>query len=329
MSHSEERECHHDPSHSHSHAHAHVHGATSGPKLWLSLVVTLCFVLGEAVAGRAANSLALLSDAGHNFSDALSLGLAAYAVWISHKPANARKTFGYHRVAILTALFNAATLILVGLSILVEAYRFFLKPEPVNGDLMLWVAAAAFAMNTVIAYLLRDEESLNMRAAFLHMAGDAAAALGVLIAAVILKRTGWMYADPLVSVLIALLILYSSWCLIRETTDILLESAPKGLDMGKLVEAIRSIEHVRSVHDLHAWTVSDGLHYLSCHVVVADTRSMTESSRLIERINRLLADQFGIAHATIQIEIAGCCVDTAEDPLFCGETTPTLAHRPA
>jgi cobalt-zinc-cadmium efflux system protein len=298
--------------------------------LWVSLLVTAAFVVVETIAGSFAHSLALLSDAGHNFTDTLALGLAAYAVWVAQKPANARKTFGYHRVAILTALFNAAGLILIALGILYGAWLHFLNPPAVNGVLMLWVAGAAVLMNTLVAGILRGsaKTSLNARAAYIHMAGDALSALAVLIAALVIKTTGWAYADPIVSVLIALFILWSSIGIVREAADILLEAAPRGLDIHEMAEAIRGVEHVQSVHDLHVWAVSDGLNFLSCHVEVADTNTMSECTAIVQQINERLACDYGIAHATIQAETAGSCIsaNAADHPLLCGESTPAIAN---
>jgi cobalt-zinc-cadmium efflux system protein len=316
--------------HSHDDEHAglyHAHGPLQGPMLWLSLVVTLAFVAAEAIAGHFARSLALLSDAGHNFTDALGLGLAAYAVWVARKPANARKTFGYHRVAILTALFNAATLILIALGILYAAWQHFSNPMPVDSGLMLWVAGAAVLMNTAVAAMLRGgaKDNLNSRAAYLHMAGDALSALAVLAAAAVIKATGWTYADPSVSILIALFILWSSLGIVREATDILLEATPKGIDIDELACAIRGVAHVQAVHDLHVWTVTDGLNFLSCHVEVADTNTMAECASIVRQINDRLSGEYGIAHATIQTEIAGCCVSASpgDQPLYCGESAPS------
>src|SRR5579883_452708 len=212
----------HDHSNDHSHGGLHhVHGPLHGPMLWVSLAITLAFVAVEVVTGLFAHSLALLSDAGHNFTDVLALGLAAYAVWVARRPANARKTFGYHRVAILTALFNSAALIVVALGILYGAWRHFAHPSAVNSMLMLWVAGAAVFMNTVVAAILRGsaKHSLNARAAYIHMAGDALSAFAVLVAAVVIKTVGWAYADPVVSVFIALFILWSSIGITREASD--------------------------------------------------------------------------------------------------------------
>ena len=318
--------CNHDHSEAHTGLY-HTHGPLRGPMLWTSLLVTLAFVVAEAVAGHYARSLALLSDAGHNFTDALGLGLAAYAVWVAQKPANARKTFGYHRVAILTALFNAATLIVIALGILYAALEHFSHPMPVDSRLMLWVAGAAVLMNTAVAAMLRGsaKDNLNTRAAYIHMAGDALSALAVLVAAAVIKATGWMYADPIVSILIALFILWSSLGIVREAADILLEATPKGIDIDDLACSIRAVDHVQAVHDLHVWTVADGLNFLSCHVEVADTNTMAECATIIQQINQRLSHDYGIAHATIQMEIAGCCVSASpgDQPLYCGESTPS------
>lgn len=314
--------------HSHEHHHsneaeaAHVHGQTEGPMLWLCLVITTVFVIGEAFAGYVSQSLALLSDAGHNFSDAFALGLAAYAVWIARKPSNAGKTYGYHRASILTALFNAATLLVIAVVILVEAFSLFRHPQQVHGELMMWVAGVSVLMNTVIAALLRGGagHSLNMRAAYIHMAGDALSAVGVLIAGWIVKSTGWVYADPAVSVLIAGFIAWTSLGVVRDAINVLLEGSPKGLDVEAMIGAMREVGHVQAVHDVHVWTVSDHLNFLSAHVEVSDARTMEECGIVIHGVNEVLFHRFGIAHATIQVESAGaCCEETRLDPLHCSD----------
>lgn len=299
----------------------HVHGATSGRLLWISLALTVAFVVVELFWGLRAHSLALVSDAGHNASDALALGLAAYAVWVARRPASSHKTFGYHRVAILTALANAVALVVIALAILWEAWQTFLHPTPPQGTVMIVVAAIAVLLNTLIAYWLRGEShhSLNARAAYIHMAGDALSALGVVIAGFAVKYFGWTLADPLVSVLIAAFILYSSWGVIREATDVLLESTPRGLNVDALVAAMRETPAVQDVHDLHVWTVSDGLHFLSCHVVLPDACTMAQASETVATLNRRLQDEFSIGHATIQAELAGGDVCAADDTaLYCG-----------
>ena len=298
----------------------HTHGATEGRGLWLSLGLTVAFVVAEACFGLRAHSLALVSDAGHNASDALALGLAAYAIWVARKPASPGKTYGYHRVAILTALGNAGALVVIALGILVGAWEAFHSHVPVQGTLMMAVAGVAVLMNTVIAWLLRGDShhSLNMRAAYVHMAGDALSSLGVVLAGLVIHLTGWTLADPLVSVLIAGFILYSSWGIIGEASNVLMEGTPKGVDVEALADAIRATPPVCEVHDLHVWTVSDGLHFLSCHVVLPNDCSVAESQGIVAALNARLHDGFGIGHATIQTETAegNACRHDREE-LYC------------
>lgn len=300
----------------------HTHGATSGRLLWISLGFTLAFVAIEAIFGLRAHSLALLSDAGHNVSDALALGLAAFAVWVGKRPASQNKTFGYHRVAILSALINSATLVVIAFAILIEAWRAFHSPSEPAGTVMIIVAAIGVLMNTVIALWLHggSKRSLNTRAVYIHMVGDALSSLAVVIAGFVVNATGWALADPVVSVLIAAFILYSSWGIIVDATNVLLEGTPKDLDVNALVAAMREVTPVVDVHDLHIWTVGDGIHFLSCHVVLPDACTLVQSAAVVVALNARLHDQFQIGHATIQTEIAGC-VDCGADAsaLYCGK----------
>lgn len=297
----------------------HSHGPKSGKLLWISLIVTLAFVAGEALAGWLSHSLALLSDAGHNLSDALALGLAAYAVWVAQKPATARHTYGFHRVSILTAQFNAATLVVIALFIGIEAIHRFLRPEPVGGSLMIWVAAVAVVMNTVIAAALSGDakNSLNSRAAFVHMAGDAISSLAVVIAGVIIRYTGWPYADPLVSLLIAAFIIYSAVGIVSDATNILMEATPKDVDVDQLIKGIKAVAPVCDVHDLHIWQVGDGLNFLSCHVALPAVTDLRQCASIVAALNKKLHDDFKIEHATIQAELEGCCEMNEAHHLYC------------
>ena len=319
-------DCSHDNHSCDGHNHGvggHVHGPTSGRTMWISLGVTLLFVVGEALAGYRANSLALLSDAGHNLSDALALGLAAYAISVARKPANAARTFGYHRVAILTALFNSVSLVVLALWIGVEAWQHFLHPEPVGSALMIWVALIAVLMNTVIAASLAGDakHSLNSRAAFIHMAGDALSSLAVVIAGVVIHYTRWIYADPLVSALIAAFILYSAWGIIGDATRILMENTPKNVDVEKLVRAMKTVAPVCDVHDLHVWTVGDGLNFLSCHVALPQGTTLEQCAQVVGALNRKLRNEYSIAHSTIQTEVEGLCSMHGETELYCALET--------
>jgi cobalt-zinc-cadmium efflux system protein len=287
----------------------HVHGATHGPRLVLSLAVTIGFVLAESLAGFASHSLALLSDAGHNIADAVALALVAWAIHVSKRPANERKTYGYHRANILAALFNAVSLVAIGVVILAQAVSRIENPQAIQGNLMIWTAGASVLLNTVVAWLLMEgaKTSLNMRAGFIHMAGDAASAAGVVIAGIVIKTTGWVYADTLVSALIGAFILSTAWSIVRESTNILLEAAPKGLDFEQMIAEMHTVPGVLSVHDVHAWTVSDGMNCLSCHVELDAQATMQDSAFVVADLNRLLADRFAIHHATLQTEMAGAC----------------------
>jgi len=315
----------HDHSH---HGHQHVHGPTSGTRLWISLAVTSAFCIGEAIAGWLSHSLALLSDAGHNVSDAVALGLAAYAVIAMKRPAAGRHTYGHIRVSTLTALFNSSTLVVIALWIALEAVGRFRNPEPIQGTLMIWVAAISVLMNTVIALALAGDakHSLNSRAAFIHMAGDALSAAAVLIAGVVVRYTGWVYADPIVSVLIAVFIFYTAIGIVREASDVLMEKAPRNLDPETLAARIGLIEPVCGVHDVHVWTVGEGRNLLSCHVALPANYTLLETTAVVALIERMLHDDFGIEHATIQPEEDGLCRMAHATTVFCSMETHSHSH---
>jgi cobalt-zinc-cadmium efflux system protein len=309
----------------------HTHGATSGSKFWLALAVTLTFTVVEAVSGLFSHSLALLSDSGHNFTDVLALGLAAYAVWIGKKPASAKHTYGFHRVAILTALFNASSLLIIALAIGVGAYERLIHPTHIGGITMIVVAAIGFFMNTVIASALSADakHNLNARAAFIHMAGDAISSLAVVIAGLLVSWLGWIYADPLVSLFIAGIIVWSGIGIIQESIAILMESVPKDVDVNRIAGAIKLVKPVCDVHDLHVWQVGDGLNFLSCHVTLPITCTLEESTQITDKINHLLHDDFGIGHATIQSEPTGLCKIEDDDSLYCALTVHDHEHKHA
>ena len=299
--------------------HGHVHGPTSGKRLWISLAVTLLFCVGEAVAGYLSHSLALLSDAGHNVSDAVALGLAAYAVAAVRKPAGGRHTYSYVRVSTLTALFNSTTLVVIAVVIAFEAVVRFRHPEPIAGNLMIGVACISVLMNTVIALALAGDakHSLNNRAAFIHMAGDALSAVAVVVAGVIVRMTGWLYADSVVSLLIAAFIFWSAIGIVREASDVLMEKAPKGLDPVLLAASIGAVEPVCGVHDVHVWTMGESRNLLSCHVALPAAYTLLETTAIVARIGKMLHDDFGIEHATIQPEEDGLCKMSRTETVFC------------
>jgi cobalt-zinc-cadmium efflux system protein len=289
--------------------------------------VTLGFTLIEAVSGVVSHSLALVSDAGHNFSDALALALAAYALWMAQRPATARHTYGFHRVAILTALFNALTLVVIAVLIGTGAIYRLQHPVAIHSAIMIAVAAIAVVMNTGIAAALSGDakHSINSRAAFLHMAGDAMSSFAVVVAGIIVHYTHWLAADPVVSILIAVFIFVSSWTIIRDAGLILMESTPRDVDVEAVIHAIKSVPQVRNVHDMHVWSVGDGVRMLSCHVGLPEGSTMPQSANIVRQINETLARDFQIGHATIQTEVESDCEMTEVTDLYCA-LEPHHAH---
>jgi cobalt-zinc-cadmium efflux system protein len=259
------------------------------------------------VAGYLSNSLALLSDAGHNFADALALGLSWYAVRVARRPADERRTYGYHRVGILTALANAVALLAIAVFIFVEAAQRFRTPEPVHSGVMVGVAIVAVLLNALISVWLHGEaqHDLNIRSAYLHMIGDAVSAVGVAAAGMIVWLTGQTVADPAVSVLIGLFILWSTWGVLRESVNVLLEGVPAGLDMKALEAALSQVPGVLNVHDLHVWAVYSGITACSGHVVVAE-QSVRNGQQVIKAAAEMMQERFHISHTTIQVEVEGC-----------------------
>ena len=293
-------------SHDHDHSHAHRHGpGVSETKLKLAVVLTLAFVAGEAAAGLWSHSLALLSDAGHNFADAAALGFSLYAIRVARKPSHPEMTFGYHRVSILAALVNAVSLVVIALFIVWEAIDRLRHPEEVNSRVMIGVAVAAVAVNVVITFWLHGgRHDLNVRSAYVHMIGDAVSAVGVVVAGVVVAVTKTRVADPAVSFLIAALILYSSWGVLKESVGVLLEGAPAGMDMAAVVASIRGVPGVLDAHDLHVWTVGSGVIACSCHVLVGE-QSIREGQQILKRVVSELERHHKINHTTVQVEVEG------------------------
>jgi cobalt-zinc-cadmium efflux system protein len=288
--------------------HSHSHGPTlTGRRLALSIFITLSFVIGEAITGYFSNSLALLSDAGHNFADALALVLSWYGLWIAQRPSSAKRTFGYHRVGILTALVNAVALVVIALLIFWEAISRLRQPEAVHSTPMIVVALIAILMNTVISLWLRKaaKHDLNVRSAYMHMVGDAVSAVGVVIAGVVVAFTGASMADAVVSLLIGLLILWSSWGILKESVNVLLEGIPEGMEMETVERTIGAVAGVLAVHDLHVWTVGSGMVCCSCHISVEE-QSVRSGENVLRAVAEELEHTFGISHSTIQVEVEGC-----------------------
>jgi cobalt-zinc-cadmium efflux system protein len=249
-----------------------------------------------------------MSDAGHNFTDALALVLAAIGVYFQTKPATDTKTFGYQRAGVLAAFVNALTLVLIALVICYEAWGRFLNPHPVNEPLMMAAAALALLVNAAIMWgLNRDRhDDLNVRAAWIHMAGDAASSVALIGGAIAIRLTGWQQLDPLLSVAIAALIVWTAWDIIHESLNILLEGLPRGLELQQVTGALCTVTGVINVHDLHIWSLGSSAHALSCHVLIEDMPPSASES-ILKCINDVLCD-FDIHHTTIQFEHVPCAV---------------------
>jgi cobalt-zinc-cadmium efflux system protein len=297
--------------HDHSHAHSsHLHSVpldVTGRALAGATGLTLAFVAFEALLGWFGHSLALLSDAGHNLADAAALGFSWYAVRVAERPPHDGMTYGYHRMGVLAALANAGSLAVIALLIAWEAIARLRHPEAPNAVVMIGVAAVAVVLNAAIGFRLHASAGtdLNVRSAYLHMMGDAVSALGVVIAGVIVAVTNAPHADPIVSLLIAGLILWSGYGVFRESTTVLLEGTPAGTDMPTLIDAIRSVTGVLDIHDLHVWTVGPGVVACSCHILVAE-QSVREGQQVLRAVVRELEARFHITHTTIQVEVEGC-----------------------
>lgn len=281
--------------------HDHTHGMAK-QALRLAFFLTIFILAAELIGGFFANSLALLSDAGHVLTDLFALGLAWFAAVQAERPANSSKTFGYHRVGILAALVNAVTLIVIALVILWEAISRFQHPEPVQPLIMFLSAAIGIIVNLFIGFGLQKEgDNLNTRAAALHVFGDVAASVAVIVAGVVILLTGWYPADPILSVGIAVLIAIGAWRILRETTDILLESAPKDINLSELVRDMMRVEGVRDVHDLHVWCIASGMYALSCHASIADVPP-SQSASILRPLETMLSKKYHIGHTAIQFE---------------------------
>jgi cobalt-zinc-cadmium efflux system protein len=306
-----------------SHSHDHAAGA-SGPRLVLSIALTVAFVIAEAVAGYFSHSLALMSDAGHNLSDALALILSWYGLRAARRPSTSERTYGSHRVGILAALANALTLVAIGAVLMWEAVGRFRDPQPVHGGPMIGVALVAVVLNGMISLWLRGaaEGDLNIRSAYLHMLGDAVSALGVVLAGVVVAATGSPVADPVVSLLIGAAILCSSWGIITEAVNVLLAASPEGVDMRALERSIKGVHGVLGVHDLHVWTVASGIHIATFHVLVSE-QSVRDGEQVLKAVAGVLRHDFGIGHTTIQVEVEGC----GADELYCTLRPLTRGHE--
>jgi len=306
------------------HAHAKP-GGSMQRILKFSLALTLLYILATLFFGLRAHSLALVSEAGHNVSDFLALALSFVAVWLQTRPATDQRTFGYQRAGVLAGFVNALSLLVLALWIAVTALQRFFHPVTVEPHLMMAVAAAGVVMNGAIAGLLwKFSGDVNIRSVFLHMLGDTLSTAAVILGGLAILFTHQQWIDPLLSLIIAAMILWSSWGIVRETLHILLEGTPRSLDLNEIRTAMQGVEGVVNVHDLHVWSLTSQSHALSSHVQVIEMQ-LAESEAVLERINHQLRDHFGIHHSTIQIEVTDCptvdgCVSPPEPDVIDGHS---------
>jgi cobalt-zinc-cadmium efflux system protein len=288
------------------HSHAHSHGHSSSKVMRYSVIATFLYVVVTVVAGIRAHSLALLSEAGHNVTDLLALLLSWVAIYVQTRPPSATKTFGYHRAGVLAAFVNALTLVLIAFYIFYEAVLRLYAPVEVQPKLMIWVAVAGVVMNGVISwFLFKTGRDVNLRSAFIHQVGDTLSTAAVIAGGWAILWTGRHWIDPMLSIGIGCLILWSSMGIIRETLNILLEGAPSGVSVEKIVTALNTVEGVNDVHDLHVWSIGSETHALCCHIGIADIPP-SESDIILRSVKELLADKFHIHHTTIQFENSIC-----------------------
>jgi len=301
------------------HTHSHGAGERTSKVLRVSLVVTLAYIVLLAVAGVRAHSLALLSEAGHNLSDFVALLLSLVAVYLESRPPSATKTYGWHRAGVLAALVNAGSLVVVSFLIFYEAFWRLQNPEHVRAGVMIWVAAAGVVMNGVIALLLfRSGRDVNIRSALLHEIGDTVSTAAVIVGGWVILATGQYWIDSALSFGIGALILWSGFGICRETLNILLEGTPRGIRLDRVEAAMRAVEGVNDVHDLHVWNIGSETRALSCHISIEDIPPSV-SERILRDVKQRLHEEFRIDHTTIQFEHVicevahGCVIPVSEE----------------
>lgn len=288
-------------SHPHHHHHGHAHAPSTGTYLYVALALTLGFAAVEAVGGWFTGSLALLGDAGHMLSDALALGLSAFALWISKRPPSVRHSYGFVRAEIVAALLNGMFMLLVVLGIGIEAIKRLQEPQAIAGGAVMAIAAVGLVVNLIVMLLLtRGEQNLNIRGAMLHVMGDLLGSVAALTAGAVIYFTGWTQIDPILSFVICALILYSTSHLLREAVHVLMEGVPTHIDLAIVGKSMAEMPGALSIHDLHIWTLASGRLALSAHVVVKD---MVQWALLLNRLRAMLHDRFSIDHVTLQPEL--------------------------
>ncbi len=273
----------------------------------VAIILTAVMMVAETVGGIVSNSLALLGDAGHMFTDIFSLSLSLFAIRMARRPSTSTKTYGYHRMEIMAALANGILLIIISLVIFYEAYRRFVSPPEIKGSIMLVIATIGLLANIVGVLLIRGSysESLNMRSAFLHIVGDTLSSIGVIVGGLLIMLKHWYFVDPIISVLIGCIILMGATGLVFESSGILMEYVPRDIKLEEVTKTMLAVSGVIDVHDLHVWTITSGFHSMSSHVMIDDCK-ISESSGIIRELERMLREKHRIGHTTIQLECENC-----------------------
>jgi cobalt-zinc-cadmium efflux system protein len=287
--------------HHHDHAHDHSHAKNPQRLLFIVLALNILYMLAEAIGGWWANSLALLSDAGHMFADVAALSLSLFAARFASRPATPNKTYGYYRMEILAALANGVTLIGVSLLICYEAYHRLHQSEAIQAKIMIPISVGGLIVNLISAKVLHGahEHDLNLRGAFLHVMGDLLGSIAAIVAGLLILWQGWLWADPVFSVLICILIVFSSWKLVTEAVNVLLEGTPSHINTAAVEAAMRTVEGVRDIHDLHIWTITSNRHSITAHVIIAEG---SNSYQILRELRELLSEKFKLSHSTLQME---------------------------
>lgn len=287
--------------------HTHNTVRSVGSKLKLGIALTGFILVAEVVGGLLSNSLALLSDAGHVFTDIIALSLSWYGVRQAERPPSKRMTFGYHRVGVIVAVINAISIFVIAAVILFEAYRRLQQPSEVNSLLMLLIAVVGLGVNAFVAFWLHKEQqsNLNVRSAFWHAIGDALASVGVIIGGIIILFTSWFWVDSVVSIFISFVIIFAAWRILREGLRVLLEATPQHVHIEEMVSTLNQIPGVKDVHDIHVWSISPELHSMSCHVLIDDLPT-SQAAGIRQKIEDVLQHQFSIRHSTLQMECHQC-----------------------
>ena len=293
---------------------AHHRALPVASKLKFGIMLTIFILVVEVAGGLLSNSLALLADAGHVFTDVIALSLSWYGVKQAQRPASHGMTFGYHRVGVIIAVLNAISIFAIAALIFYEASQRLGQPPEVNSLLMLPVAMVGLAVNLFVAFWLRKEQrgNLNVRSAFWHALGDALASIGVIIGGTIILLTGWFIVDPIISIIIGLIIALAAWRIFKEGLRVLLEATPPEIDVKKLVNTLGHVPGVRDVHDIHVWSISPQLHAMSCHVLIDDLPT-SEAAAIRQKIEDVLGQQYDIGHSTLQME----CEQCSANDIFC------------